>query len=185
MTGEGALDNRTRKRLYDYIISHPGVSFQILQEAFRIKDGTLRYHLQFLMKNGEIVRSGDGHKRVYYCSGMKKNSILGRPIPGKLTDQQKRLLELISLEPGIPKSDLWIRSKQTRNEITSNLRSLIDLGLIWKVRTKNGEGYEFITENGLYNEVYLVLLDKLVKDEISFQEFDNMRVRLKKIMKRA
>jgi DNA-binding transcriptional regulator GbsR (MarR family) len=108
---------------------------------------------------------------------------MGRPVPGNLSDRQRKLLEIIAMDPGISRSDLWMRSKQTRNEISQNLRSLISLGLIWKVKNDGEEGYEFITESGLYSEVYLVLLDKLVKDEISFSEFDNMRTRLKKIMK--
>jgi predicted transcriptional regulator len=134
LTGEGALDNRTRKRLYEYITDHPGASFQILKEAFRMKDGTLRYHLQYLLSNGDIMRSEDGRRRVYYCTGVKKNSLLGRLIPGKLSDQQRRLLELIAMDPGITSSDLWIRSRQTKRELNQNVRSLISLGLIWKVK---------------------------------------------------
>ena len=183
LTGEGAFDNRTRKRLYEYITSHPGVSFQILKEAFRMKDGTLRYHLQYLLSNGEIVRSEDDRRRVYYCSGVKKNSLLGRPIPGKLSDQQRRVMELIAMDPGVTNSDLWMRSKQTKRELNQNLRSLISLDLIWKVKVDGREGYEFITDKGLYSEVYMILLDKLLKEEISLQQFDSLRVRLKKIMK--
>ncbi|MGA1792577.1 MAG: hypothetical protein ACMUHM_01365 [Thermoplasmatota archaeon] len=183
LSGEGVIDNRTRKRLYDYITGHPGVSFQVLQEAFRMKDGTLRYHLQYLLSKGEIVKGGDGHKRVYYCTGMKRNMLLGRPIPGKINDQQRTVLEIISLDPGISRSDLWMRTKQTRKELSENLRSLMDLGLIWKVRTSRGEGFEFITENGMYREVYALLLDRLVKGELSLLEFEELRERLKKIMK--
>jgi predicted transcriptional regulator len=183
LPGEGALTNRTRKRLYEYITKHPGVSFQILKEAFRMKDGTLRYHLQYLLSKGEIVRSGDSHRRVYYCAGVKKNSLLGRAIPGKLSQQQRRILEIIAMDPGITSSDIWLRSKQTKRELNQNLRSLTDLGLIWKVKVGGKEGYEFITHDGLYREVYMLLLDKLLKEEISIQEFDHLRGRLKKIMK--
>ena len=183
MTGEGALTNRTRKRLYEYITKHPGVSFQILKEAFRMKDGTLRYHLQYLLSNGEIVRSGDCRRRVYYCAGVRRNSLLGRNIPGKLTDHQRRLLEIIALDPGITRSELWERSQQTKRGLNRNIRSLLDLGLIWKVKVDGEEGFEFITHDGLYKEVYMLLIDKLLKEEISLTEFDNLRGRLKKIMK--
>jgi len=182
LSGEGVIDNRTRKRLYDYIIDHPGVSFQVLQEAFRMKDGTLRYHLQYLLSQGEIVKGGDGHRRIYYCTGMKRNVLLGRPIPGKLNDQQRRILEVVALDPGISRGDLWMRTKQTRKELSENLRSLMDLGLIWKVKTAKGEGFEFITETGMYREVYSILLDRLVKGEVSIGEFEDLRDRLKRII---
>ena len=182
LSGEGVIDNRTRKRLYDYITYHPGVSFQILQEAFRMKDGTLRYHLQYLLRRGEIVKGGDGHRRIYYCTGTKRNWLLGRPIPGRLNDQQRMVLETISLAPGISRSELWMRIKQTRKELSGNLRSLMDLGLIWKVKTSKGEGFEVITENGIYREVYALLLDRLVKGDLSLVEFEALRDRLKRIM---
>jgi len=183
LSGEGAIDNRTRKRLYYYIIDHPGVSFQVLQEAFRMKDGTLRYHLQYLLSKGEIAKAGDGHRRIYYCTGMKRNTILGRPIPGKLNEQQRRILEIVALDPGISRSDLWMRTKETSDELSKDLRSLMDLGLIWKVRSAKGEGFEFITESGLYKEVYSLLLDRLVKGELSLVEFEGLRDRLMRIMK--
>jgi hypothetical protein len=37
--------------------------------------------------------------------------------------------------------------------------------------------------DGLYKEVYMLLLDKLLKEEISLEQFDQLRGRLKKIMK--
>ena len=182
MSGEGALDNRTRKRLYDHIMDHPGVSFNLLIEAFRMKDGTLRYHLQYLIGEGLIVRSSETSRRCYYCTGVKKNRLLGRTVPGKLNDEQKRLLEIVAMMPGIDHNDLWMTSRQSRKELNDNLRGLVDLGLIWKVRTANGIGYEFITETGLGKEILGLVLDKVLKDEISIEEFQKLRDRLKRIM---
>jgi predicted transcriptional regulator len=182
LSGEGALDNRTRKRLYDHIMDHPGVSFKVLSEAFRMKDGTLRYHLQYLIGEGLIVRSSETNRRCYFCTGVKKNLLLGRSVPGRLNDQQKRLLEIVAMRPGIDHNDLWMTSRQTRNELNDNLRALIDLGFIWKVRTAHGIGYEFITETGLYKEILGLVVEKVLKDELSLDEFQKIRDRLKKIM---
>jgi predicted transcriptional regulator len=182
LSGEGALDNRTRKRLYDYIMDHPGVSFIVLSEAFRMRDGTLRYHIQYMIGEGLIVRPSETNRRCYFCSGVKKNKLLGRSIPGKLNDQQKRLLEIVAMRPGIDHNDLWMTSKQTRKELNENLRMLIDLGLIWKVRTPNGIGYEFITESGLQKEILGLVVEKLITDEVSIDEFQKLRERLRRIM---
>ena len=55
MYGEGEeLKHQTQKLIYNFISTHPGVSFSRIRNFFELNDSTLKYHLHYLEKNNRI-----------------------------------------------------------------------------------------------------------------------------------
>ena len=47
-------DHQTRKMLTDYILENPGVTIKVIAQALKVTPGTLRYHLDHLIKEEGI-----------------------------------------------------------------------------------------------------------------------------------
>ncbi len=65
-----------RGRLYQIIISNPGIHFREIQREYGTEDipklqtGALCYHLDVLTKNGFVKSQSDGYKKRFYKRGM-------------------------------------------------------------------------------------------------------------------
>ena len=54
MNPDNAAAHETRKRLMLYIQENPGTTFQRLKGVFKLNEGTLRYHLNYLRRTKRI-----------------------------------------------------------------------------------------------------------------------------------
>jgi predicted transcriptional regulator len=164
------LSHSTRKRLYEYILGHPGISYQMIREVFRINDGTLRYHLDRLVRADLVLQRKKKNNRCYV-------SLDGAKSPG-LSDfdmKSSRVLDLIKSEPGIGRVDLMRRSGLSRKDLTSVLARLKSNRIIWKTGKGRSGGYEYISEDKLYREMIRILTERYVRDEIDLDRFMELK----------
>ena len=69
----------TRRGLYKLISKNPGLHLQEICRRTNIPNTTLRYHLNFLKKNGLITEKSEDYYNRYYISnkiGVKDKKIL-------------------------------------------------------------------------------------------------------------
>ena len=60
------LEFKTRKKIFDIILKYPGLHLRELIRFSNLSEGTLRYHLKYLLKNGIILeKSNDNFVRYY------------------------------------------------------------------------------------------------------------------------
>jgi len=164
MDDEAIGDHETRRLLLDHIRDNPGISFQLLRSTFKLKEGTLRYHLGYLIKRKGIVLEKKGRERCYY-SYLEKHF----PLKGSKTElnaRQKRILAIITEDPGVSLKDIRKRSKLDKASFEYNFRKLKDMRLIWRVITPKGPGYEVITKERLTEDIFIVVVKKFLNDEI-------------------
>lgn len=57
-----------RRRIYQFIRSHPGFHLRALERRLPISLGDLRYHLDYLEKRGLITTKDDGFRKTYFSS---------------------------------------------------------------------------------------------------------------------
>ncbi len=180
LNGEGALDHKSRKLIYNYISSHPGASFGTIRNFLDMNDSTLKYHLIYLERNNKVISKREGRHRCYFCNNGSKLNY--RPYLSSqlnsLTRNQQQILKIIRNKPGISKNELIKITNLNRKTLSYNLNKLIERNIIWKVKSAGEIGYEYITKEKLRNEIYNRLLLKLLSDEIDEDKFLKIKKKL-------
>lgn len=178
--GEAALQHKTRKQIYNYISTHPGVSFGNIRNFLGLNESTLKYHLIYLERAREITSKPEGRRRCYFCAHQQSSILRSQPRAAHfdLSGTQQRIVNLIRNRPGITKQDLISQTKLNRKTVSYNIDKLLEQKLIWQIKTENGIGFEYITKEKLRIEMYNQLLLKLLSDEIDEETFNRIKKKL-------
>ena len=180
-TGEIVFDHDARKIIYNHILAYPGVSYITLKNIFDLKDGTLRYHLQYLEKADRIMTDIENGKRCYYPL---KNEIVdtklyeNKPRSFKFSPIQMKILNIIKRKPGITQKELIKNTGLSRFTISYDIRKFIDMGLVKKSNNEKFVYYEYMTDELLRHEVLLRLTMKLLNKEIDEKTFFELKEKL-------
>jgi len=83
-------DPEIKKRIYDYIVKHPGLHFSELSRKLKIPKSTVNYYLHNLKKNGFIITRRDKRYTRYYADGLlgtfdvKIIDLIRQDVPSKI-----------------------------------------------------------------------------------------------------
>ncbi len=177
-----ALQHKKRKMIYEHISAHPGVSFNVLKRVFDLKDGTLRYHLDYLKKNDQITFNTKKGKRIYFP---KKMDTLILKIEKKdlksyvLTYSQKKMISLIKENPGINQKELSKKMDMNRFTLRNNLNKLLQLCIIRRRNKNRNVCYEYISDDEIQHEILVNLIIKFLNKEIDEETFLRLRDKIK------
>ncbi len=108
--------NELRPIIANYIKVHPGSSFKTIKTIFDLSDSTLRYHLRYLEKKGQI--KSDPKKRVYYPKEPKDEETF--------TKIQNKLIYTVKNNPGITQKELAEKTNINRMTIRNNMNHLVE-----------------------------------------------------------
>ena len=84
----------------------------------------------------------------------------------ELNKDQRRLMDLISMSPGIKYSDLKKRSGMKNGSFSYNLNRLKEVKLVWRKRGRDGFGYEIVSKDKIADEVFLILVNKYLDGDM-------------------
>ena len=183
---ESALEHKTRKLVFNFILSNPGVSFGTLKKMLDLNASTLKYHLNYLEKNDLISSKKEGKKRCYYCSDRPSIDLSLETEVNvlELPEKQQRILEIVRKRPGVIQKKIIKLTKFNQKTVSYNLNKMIELRLIWKIRQGGETGYELITKEAIKEEIINRLIVKLYRNEIDPQTFKEMMERLESLENR-
>lgn len=176
MKGQKLSDHGTRDAILDLLEREPGMTMTEIADALDLNKGTLRYHLEVLVKKERIFIRTEGKKRSYYSG--KAPARRSRERSRDLSRTDKRILSVIEENPGIDLKGLSRVVNISRSEGRSVLRRLEGMGIIWKVRYEDGVGYEKVTEKMILDRMYIELVQMFMDGSIGEQEFLVLKSRL-------
>jgi predicted transcriptional regulator len=179
--GDEKLKNKTRRLIYNYIISYPGVSFNALKNIFELTDSSLKYHIHLLEKYNKINFFTENGTRYYYPYNplvnipQKEQMLLDSY---KLTTQQEQILNVIIRYPGINQKELINKTRMNRFKVIRNLNLLKDLNLIRNISYQNSVCYEYIPDAEMKYRILKRIIIEFLKNEIDEQLFLKLKKRL-------
>ncbi len=179
--GDKILENKIRRMIYNLIVTYPGVSFNNIMNIFELTDSNLRYHLNYLEKNGKISSTLEGSIRYYYPhpSSVKMLQNKQDTIEShKLTSEQEHLLGIIKEYPGINQKALVKRSGMNRISAIRNLNALKNLNLINNKKLHNNVYYEYIPDVETKFLILKGLILKFLRNEIDEETFLRLKNKL-------
>ena len=157
--------NDLRPRIANYIMIHPGSSFNDIQTIFDLPESTLRYYLRYLEKKGRIY--SDSKKRIYYPTEHKENTAISKT--------QMILINYIKKHPGITQKELVAKTKINRSTVRKNIKLLIEDEKVTTTRIGNEIHHFFIYPEDLERIKTLRLITKLVQDKIDEDTYWELR----------
>lgn len=180
MKGVRGKKHVTRKILDDHIHKNPGVSFQLLSKILKINQGTLRYHLDYLVKIGRIKMKKCGLEKCYYPNGSKLVMKLNRTTQEFLSGEKKVVHDLIKNKPGISKSIIKKTLNIDRKTLNFCIRFLKEKHLIRQVSDGIDPCFECMNIEILKKLVTEQLVQELADGNISESSFSRIMVKLEK-----
>ena len=70
MKGAEVLNLENRKKIYDFILNYPGFHLRKIINEVGLSGGTIRYHIEYLIKNDLITKlDNNGYARYYVSNG--------------------------------------------------------------------------------------------------------------------
>ncbi|UCF07468.1 MAG: winged helix-turn-helix transcriptional regulator [Thermoplasmata archaeon] len=164
-SSENKSKNDLRPKIANYIRMHPGSSFSTIKTIFALSDGTLRYHLKHLEKEGQI--KSDDKKRIYYPTG--------HPHESDLSKVQQKLIHAIKKHPGITQKELAAKTKINRLTVRNNINVLIESEMLSTIRMGKEIHHFYIYPEDLEKTKMLRLISRFLLDKIDEETYWELR----------
>ncbi len=125
-----------RRRVYQLIRSHPGLHLRELERRLPISLGDLRYHVDYLEKEGLISSRSDGYRKAYFSA--RDVSVLDWNLLALARQRRPRRIILHLLAHGEATSEeLQEAVNLSRSTLSFHLQKLVKARLV-RVRREEG-----------------------------------------------
>lgn len=137
----------SQQRVYDYILTHPGIHLRKISRELNLAIGDVQYHLHRLERSGIIASKRRGIYRFFYPStlfGEHQSDLLGllwQETPREI------LLNLIEI-PDLSQEELARVAGLSQPTISWHMKRLVDLGIVERRQRKKSVTYRIACEAG-------------------------------------
>ncbi|MBD3255700.1 MAG: hypothetical protein GF383_11455 [Candidatus Lokiarchaeota archaeon] len=133
---EDILKNSNRKKIYSYILEHPGTYFNKVVEKFNLSNSVVEWHISMLSKFGFIRREKINSHEVYFSKEISKAK--GKIIHLILREKCDQILKYLERNNnGHTKTYLCKELKMHPKTIKKYLKRLIDHNVLYSNTQKN------------------------------------------------
>lgn len=135
------LDLESRRAIYQYVATNPGVHFRGLLESLDYAQGTVQYHLRWLETQGLIEESDDGKFTRYYPAD-SFDEIDQTVMNALRREYARRVLAHLVADGPLSTGELSDRLGKSPSTVSWHLSKLVDADLVTKERQGRRVEYE-------------------------------------------
>jgi predicted transcriptional regulator len=176
MIEEKPNEHATRKRILRHVGKNRGISFRRIMRDLDLNEGTLRYHLRVLLKEGRVKTSKEGGRRIYYTGAKPPGEVEEGPL--KLTRSDERVLSIVGEHPGCTKKDILRSMEISGKELDEVLIKLEHEHRIWRIKEKGRVTFEKVTAEGIKERMLLDLALMYLDGRIDEPTFLRLKERI-------
>jgi predicted transcriptional regulator len=125
---EEALQQPTRRRIYDAVSAHPGASAREVQRIVGLAWGETAYHLDQLTRAGALRRERGGRRDYYFRLDMNWED--RRLLQALRSETERSILVLLVDSPGLTLGNLRDRTGLSLSTASLHVRHLRALGVV-------------------------------------------------------
>ncbi len=133
----------TRFEILGYLKAKPGANYSELKEMLDLNDGSLVHHLRVLEREDKVYSKKMGKYKLFYVASYRRQSTL----QSYISPLHKRILEIISANPGIVPKRLSLILDRSQTDISYHLGELARNGFL--ERKKKGRNIHYYVNNEL------------------------------------
>jgi predicted transcriptional regulator len=132
---ENTLDLKNRRQIFTFIRKYPGTYLRKLSRKLDIPKTTLIYHLDYLEKRGYTEKKNDGKYTRYYIT--QNVGTIEKKLLHLFRQEITRNIILLLLLQNSPPKRIISELKHNPRTINSNLKKLIDMEIVNRVKVYN------------------------------------------------
>lgn len=171
MTYDHMEENPVRSRILFFIEQNPGSSFSLLSRSLEVNQSSLRYHLTYLERRGEIVlKFLKGERVVYPGNGSNESNVNSRAVRS-MDPQTKRILSIIRSKPGADIQDILEMTNLSKRDMNMTLHRLVRSKKIVSIEKEKGMNPVFYLTSEYYDIMFRYLVGMLLNEEIDEEVF--------------
>lgn len=126
-TDDSVLELATRRRIYTYVVDHPGSYLREIQRALDMTMGSLEYHLGQLVEAGLVTVQHEENKRFFPA---RMDASERRPLSLLRQEAVRRIAAALLVEPESPHKDLAAATGLGGSTLSYYLAKLAEAGLV-------------------------------------------------------
>ena len=137
---EDPLNLDTRRRIYDLILSSPGLHFREISRRADISMGVVEYHLNYLVKKEMIIAKTEGRYKRFYAEG-KHGSKDKRTLHFLRQEIPRNILIKLLTSPGMRHKELKAEMVISGSTLSFHLKKMIAKEVIQERGEGRKKGY--------------------------------------------
>lgn len=171
---KSVLDNKKRKKIFEYISENPGSSVEEIGSEMDINRDSLRYHIKRLKQcNYVVIENTDNSQRVF-PNHSTFTGIERKIISMSHNSMQMKIIALITKYPGIRNSDLKDELKISKSAVSWHIGRLENAGLLSCRRS--GKARHYYIRSGL-ERVIVESLPEEIREGYGFSSEDPLDIK--------
>lgn len=129
------LDLPSRRKIYDYVVSNPGVHFTKIRKVISNSRGYCDYHLKVLVDHGYLRERHIYGKRRFYLKKQTSGTLENIP------RNQLKIQETLENVGYATQMELVLMTGIGLNAVVQNLKRLMEKGLVEQISDKKPKKY--------------------------------------------
>ena len=130
LSSNDILNNKKRKKIYDYVVENPGIYFNRIVRELNISNHVVVWHLNILLKFKFIRKAKFENHDLYFHSDFNEKDLKLKYLTSK--EKGKKIIEyLMEFDYGLTKTQISKELKMHINTVAKYLKMFEQIGIVF------------------------------------------------------